>query len=262
MQALILAAGRGSRLASVVRGPKCLTTMEGVPLIEYQLAVLRHLGITEVGVVVGYRADDIRRTLGDRCHYIVNERYAETNSLYSLWLARHWTRASFLLSNADVLAHPQIYWRLLAQPGSALAYDSNSGDEDEHMKVFFEKGRLQKIRKSLPAAASHGESIGVLKFDASAGRAFFRSVEQALALGGENQWAPAAVELFARSRPVAGVDIAGLPWCEIDFPDDLTHARRAVWPAVPRSFAARLPGHLRAVPSAGRKHVILTGVAA
>ena len=88
-QAVILAAGRGTRLtAATGGGPKCLALVGGKPLIEHQLEILDDLGVERVCTVVGHRADDVRGWLADRCDFIVNEKYAETNSLYSLWLAR------------------------------------------------------------------------------------------------------------------------------------------------------------------------------
>jgi choline kinase len=240
MQAIILAAGCGSRLAPALHGqPKCLVQLDDVYLIEHQLAVLRDFGITDVCVVLGHCADEVRRLVGASCHCIVNDRYAETNSLYSLSLTRSWVRDAFLLLNCDVLAHPHVYQRLLATPGNALAYDSLSGTEEEHMKVVFMQGKLQRIGKALPAEASQGENVGVLKFESWSIEPFFREVQAALALEGEHQWAPAAVQRFARHWPMGGVDIAGLPWIEIDFPEDLHAACMQVWPMIRRAFVAR-----------------------
>jgi choline kinase len=233
MQAIILAAGRSSRLAFALQGrPKCLTQLDDLYLIEYQLEVLRDFGVTDVCMVLGYRADDVRRVVGDRCHYIANDRYAETNSLYSLSLARHWVREAFLVLNCDVLAHPHIYRRLLAMPGNVLAYDSQSGTEDEQMKVVFANGNVQRLSKALPAEESQGENVGLLKFEVWGIDPFFCEAQAALALEGEQQWAPAAVQRFARNWPMGGVDIAGWPWIEIDFPEDLHAARTRVWPMI------------------------------
>ncbi|MBM3226426.1 MAG: phosphocholine cytidylyltransferase family protein [Candidatus Tectomicrobia bacterium] len=242
MQAIILAAGRSSRLASALQGqPKCLAPLDDLYLIEYQLEMLRYCGITEVCIVLGYRAEEVRSVVGRRCHYILNERYAETNSLYSLSLARHWVRETFLVLNCDVLAHPHIYRQLLATPGNALAYDSRSGTEDEHMKVVFANGQLQRISKALPAVDSQGENVGLLKFATWSVEPFFREAQAALALEGDNQWAPAAVQRFALNWPMGGVDITGMPWIEIDFPEDLEAASTRVWPTIRPVFHQAIP---------------------
>jgi L-glutamine-phosphate cytidylyltransferase len=231
MQAIILAAGCGSRLASALKGkPKCLAPIEpDISLIEYQLAILEKMGITDVCVVLGYRAHEVYRVIGDRCHCIINRRYAETNSLYSLWLTRNWVQEDCLIMNSDILAHPSLYKRLMKSSENALVYDSWSGKEDEHMKVSFQSGYLNQISKTMPNRDSQGESVGLLKFTQTGMTALFAAAETALAEGGENQWAPAAIATLAQTQPIKGIDIAGLPWIEIDFPEDLYQAQHQVW---------------------------------
>ena len=130
-QAVILAAGAGTRIRAVANGtPKCLLPVGGVPLIEHQLRVLRQVGIDRVCVLVGYAADRVEALVGGACECIRNERFADTNSLYSLLLARRWVSGPFVLLNSDVFAHPDIYHRVLAVGGSALAYDSSTGVGD------------------------------------------------------------------------------------------------------------------------------------
>jgi choline kinase len=241
-QAVILAAGRGSRLGEGI--PKCLVRLGSRALIHHQLDALRAMGIDEVCVVVGYGAERVRAALGKRCHYIDNPRFDETNSLYSLWMAREWVRGPFIQINCDLVAHPEIYRRLLSVPGTALAYDSLSGDGEEHMKVVVRHGLLRDIHKQLDRARSCGENLGLLKYDRAAARILF---EEACALvegGAERSWAPAAIARLAQRVPIQCVDVAGLPWSEIDFVEDVLFARCEVLPelrAVQRAGGARLP---------------------
>jgi len=242
-QAVILAAGRGSRLGEGI--PKCLVRLGDRMLIHHQLDALRAMGIEEVCVVVGYGAQRVRAALGDRCHYIDNLRFDETNSLYSLWLTREWLRGPFLQINCDLVAHPEIYRRLLAAPGTALAYDSLSGDGEEHMKVVVRHGLLRDIQKQLDPSRSSGENLGLLKYDRAASRILFEEAGDLIAGGGERCWAPAAIARLAQRVPVHCVDVAGLPWSEIDFVEDVLYARCEVLPelrAVSRTGGTRLPG--------------------
>ena len=58
MKAIILAAGRGSRMKNMTdERPKCLVELGGKPLLEYQLTALRQAGINEIAVVTGYRRE-------------------------------------------------------------------------------------------------------------------------------------------------------------------------------------------------------------
>lgn len=238
---MILAAGVGSRLRSAGHEcPKCLVPIADRPLIDHQLDALRAAGVREVCLVVGHLREQVRARVDRACRLIVNERFAETNSLVSLWHARHWVRGSFALLNCDVLAHPDVYRRVLTARGTALAYDSSSGDDDEHMKVRVRDGCVQAMGKTLAPSRTDGENVGILKFDASAVDPLFDEVERLVSSDGDRHWAPAAVDRLARRLPVHAVDVADLPWTEIDYPTDLDLAERDVWPLI-RSQPCRQP---------------------
>lgn len=239
VQAVILAAGRGSRLAGAIRNrPKCLARVGGVPLIERQLALLAAAGIADVAVVTGYRADLVRAAVGPRATFIHNPAWAVTNSLCSLHLARDWVRGPFVVLNCDVLFDPRVLARVLACDGDAFAFDSSSGAEDEQMKVELRDGRLAAIDKRLPGERVHGENVGLLYFGAAAARRLFRETEALLRAGATQTWVAAAVARLARRVPLRGVDVADLSWIEIDFPEDLQRARQIVWPRIRAGLAA------------------------
>ncbi len=241
-QALILAAGRGSRLGSQSRGlPKPLLDVGRKTLAEHQLEALSMAGVGPVGMVVGYAADEVERALGNQVEYLHNRRWATTNSLYSFTLAREWVTGDLLILNCDVLLDPEILDRLLARGGNCLAYDSSSGNGREHMKVCLQDGRVASISKTLDHAKSHGENVGVLHLDKECVDALFQAAAEILAEGHEQAWLATAVERVARNLAIQGVDIAGLPWGEIDFPYDLERARREVWPAICRRGIRKHP---------------------
>ncbi len=216
--------------------PKCLVEVGGRALLEHQLAALRSLGVSEVCVVIGHGASAVRTLVGRDCHCVENQRYSETNSLYSLLLVRDWVRGPFLVLNADVLASPEIYRRVLSSQGNALAYDSRSGQEDEHMKVELRAGLLEHVGKNLERERCDGENVGILRFEGAAALELFAQAEAMIASGGANAWAPAAVDRIAARFTIHALDVAGLPWIEIDYPGDLDLARRDVWPAICATF--------------------------
>ena len=109
MKGIILAAGKGSRLNGTIGDkPKCLLRVGGKTLVERQIEALRAVGIDDIVVVVGCQAEAVRRTCGQRITYVENTRFAQTNSLYSLWLARPLLYDGFVVMNCDVLFHPQM----------------------------------------------------------------------------------------------------------------------------------------------------------
>lgn len=232
-QAVILAAGMGSRLGPVAGGlPKCLLEVGGRTLLQHHLAALNEIGIERVLIVVGHGAGQVMAAARHFGVLQYNEVYSQTNSLYSLWLARKWITGTVMVINSDVLASPQIYRRVLETGGNALAFDSGSGTEEEEMKVRFESGWLCAIGKEMKAEVSHGENLGILKFDRDGARVLMEEADRIVRAGGMNEWAPAAIGGAAKRTRITGVDVGELPWTEIDFPDDLEDARRRVWPAI------------------------------
>ena len=58
MKAIILAAGRGSRMKNLTDDrPKCLVELRGKALLDWQLAALREAGIEQAAIVTGYRRE-------------------------------------------------------------------------------------------------------------------------------------------------------------------------------------------------------------
>lgn len=123
MRAVILAAGRGSRMGHLGGDrPKCLIELEGKPLIERQIAALRRGGVDEIGVVRGYRAEMI--DFPSLC-YFANERWAETNMVMSLATAAPWLRSGpVIVSYADIFYRSELVRGLTTAPGQlVISYD-------------------------------------------------------------------------------------------------------------------------------------------
>lgn len=90
MKAIILAAGRGSRMKEKTeRLPKCLTELWGKSLLEWQIRAIRKAGIEDIGIVTGYHAQEIRKRYPNLC-YFHNEEWAETNMVATLMKAGEW----------------------------------------------------------------------------------------------------------------------------------------------------------------------------
>ncbi|HLM81615.1 MAG TPA: phosphocholine cytidylyltransferase family protein [Terriglobales bacterium] len=123
MRAVILAAGRGSRMGHLGDDrPKCLVELEGKPLIERQIAALRRGGVNEIGVVRGYRAEMIDFP---GLSYFANARWAETNMVMSLAAAAPWLRSGpVIVSYADIFYRSELLRALAGAPGKlVIGYD-------------------------------------------------------------------------------------------------------------------------------------------
>jgi choline kinase len=211
--------------------PKCLVEVGGRPLLLHQLDAVRSAGAEQVTLVVGHCHEQVRAVAGGEVSFVLNDRYADTNSLYSFWLAQA-ARGDLFVLNCDVLFPAHFLHQLVGTGGSALAFDSGSGEEDEHMKVCVEMGRLVRMSKQLPPGRRHGENVGVLRLTEAAAQAAFAAAAALVGRGRERDWLGAAVNAIAPNHPISCVDIAGFPWVEIDFPHDLARARTRIWPAI------------------------------
>jgi len=123
MRAVILAAGRGSRMGHLGDDrPKCLVKLEGKRLIERQVAALKRGGVDEISVVRGYRAEMIDFP---GLSYFVNGRWAETNMVMSLAAAAPWLRSGpVIVSYADIFYRSELVRSLAGAPGPlVISYD-------------------------------------------------------------------------------------------------------------------------------------------
>ena len=104
MNAIILAAGRGSRMKEKTDiRPKCLTKLGGRTLLDYQLAALKDAGIENIAVVTGYKAEEITSRYPNLC-YFHNEEWANTNMVSTLLKAEEWLKtAPAVISYADIV---------------------------------------------------------------------------------------------------------------------------------------------------------------
>lgn len=175
MKAIILAAGRGSRMKSLTdEKPKCLVEYRGKPLLEWQLEALRGAGITEIGIVRGYRGE-----LLDPYGLVPfeNPRWAETQMVTSLACAAEWlTAGPCLVSYSDIFYKTDAARALAVSPADlAITYDpdwlkswskrfDNPLDDAETFRIDAEGRVLEIGNKPKTVEEVQGQYMGLLKF--------------------------------------------------------------------------------------------------
>jgi bifunctional UDP-N-acetylglucosamine pyrophosphorylase/glucosamine-1-phosphate N-acetyltransferase/UDP-N-acetylglucosamine pyrophosphorylase len=84
--AIVLAAGKGTRMDSDL--PKVLVPALGRPMIEYVLDALERSGVERVAVVIGYRADEVRKTLAHRQGLVFVEQRQQLGTGHAVMVCR------------------------------------------------------------------------------------------------------------------------------------------------------------------------------
>ncbi|MBM3524754.1 MAG: phosphocholine cytidylyltransferase family protein [Alphaproteobacteria bacterium] len=259
MRAIILAAGRGSRMGSLTEArPKCLTRLAGRRLLDMQCEALTDAGATEIAVVTGYRAELLAQPDLTCFH---NPRWETTNMVASLACAGSWLRSGpCIVSYADIFYAPETVRRLSATSTSiAIAYDPDwlaswagrFADPLSDAETFRLDGtRVVEIGLK-PRAVSEveGQYMGLLRFTPDG----WQAAEGLVASLPMPQRDRLDMTSLLRGLIGRGVAIEAVPtapgWGEIDSPTDLDFYERAI--ADGRlEIASRLPS--RRVPIRNR----------
>lgn len=235
-KAVILSAGQGSRLLPHTEHvPKCLLSLSGRSMLEWQLHGLAEAGVREAVVVTGFRdhlvAQEIERRAPKtmRVRTLFNPFYKLADNLASCWMARAELAGPSLILNVDTLFEPEIARRLLAAPEAPITVtiDRKPAYDADDMKVCGEGDRLLAIGKTLPPEKVTGESIGFLRFDAAGAARFVAELEAIMRTPeGSKLWYLSAIDRLAKAGvPVRVESIEKLQWAELDFPADLVRCR-------------------------------------
>jgi len=238
MKAVILAAGKGTRIRSVHgEHPKCLIEVDNTTILDHQLEALSMVGINDVAIVIGYEKEQIiahinaRKLLTQKIHFIENPAFAITNNIYSLWLALDWLRGdSFIVLNADVIFNPEIL-DVAVRPHAPISMIVAPLWRDETMKVIILDDHVIRMSKKISREEFSGTYIGITVFSRAIQGRFFHKMEDVIAAGRVNEFFNVVVqELANEGVPVGYTSTDGLPWAEIDDPVDLTVAQQNVFP--------------------------------
>jgi choline kinase len=248
MRAIILAAGRGVRLQQPQeqQTPKCLLSFDGMTLLERHLRILKKAGVTQIVLALGFRHDLVAAEL-DRLRWqprpeiVLNDGYELGSVLTVHTTAEALTRGGdVLLMDADVLYHEGIMTALVAgqKPVNRILIDRNFEAGDEPVKVCVREGIAVEFRKQFAPGLKYdtiGESVGFFRFDAAGARRLATLVAGYVDSGQSHLPHEEAIRdlLLERSQIVDVADVSGLPWIEIDFPNDVMRATRDVLPQLP-----------------------------
>lgn len=224
MKALILAAGRGTRISRYLSGkPKCTVDIGGgTCLIRYTAELLRSRGVEKIGLVLGYQAGAVREALaGLPAAFYTNPFYDVTNSIASAWFAREFLCGDdLLIMNGDVYLEGRLLDRILAVQKSPVMFADGSRRETADYKFYYENGLLRKYGKELKGNDISGEYIGIGRFSREFLPDFTARMEEMIGRQEHSVWWENVVYGMTEERPVYVEDVAGHFWAEVDYIED------------------------------------------
>ncbi|MFO1059773.1 MAG: NTP transferase domain-containing protein [Dongiaceae bacterium] len=250
MRALMLAAGRGTRLGRGDPGypPKVLLRFDGKSLLQRHIEVLRAAGLAELVLVVGYRHEAVLAELdrigaGAFVRPILNPDFQD-GAVVSLAAASAVLRdgRDVLFMDGDVLYDPALIERLIATPHpTCYLLDRNIDDDEDPVRICIRDGRIAEFGKQVTGTFDLvGEWPGFARLS---GEAASRLADVAAAQVAAGQLAlpyePAMREVLlgGPAQHFGYEDITGCDWIEIDFPEDLERARETILPRLRGSAA-------------------------
>jgi choline kinase len=231
MRAIILSAGRGSRLLPLTDlMPKCLVPVGGRAILDHQLGALAEAGVREAVVVAGYRHDQVGAHLAThRAPLAVTLRFnpfwAVSSSIGSVWAARDMLDDAFCLLNGDTTLTGPILARALAHDGEydragvGLVVEPIARANTDDMLVHVAGERVTAVSKTLPPEQATHRSRGVV---AGAQSGYLPVLDRVIAgAEGINAYHHDVVAALATQGAVHAIVEESGGWVEIDRPEDV-----------------------------------------
>ncbi len=235
MKAIILAAGRGSRMENLTEAkPKCLVEIKGQTLLDMQINAIRAAGITEIGVVTGYKRELLSNRGLVEFH---NSRWAETNMVSSLACAATWLeKEPCVVSYSDIFFEPEAVSGLInCEARVAVTYDLNwkklwesrFGDPllDAETFKLDSDGKLIEIgNKPETVEEIEGQYMGLLRFTPEGWKEVIRIRDGLGQADRDSMHMTGTLQLVidAGLVPISAVQYSG-EWGEVDNQTDLNY---------------------------------------
>ena len=222
MDALILAAGKGTRLG-LNDSPKCLIEFGNSSLIEYQIKCLNELGIKNIHIITGYFPEKIKSKIGDLANYIHNPEFSSTNNICSILCAKNFMSDDFICIYGDLFFDKKILKNCFSKKDIVLTVEKNLREETSRVKIKDDKIIL--VNKNINFNEADGNFIGMAKFSKNIITKLFNSIEKIAKKDSQSYYTSAIEDLIQNGTDVHFVTTENLSWMDIDTPDDLIHAQ-------------------------------------
>lgn len=225
MRALILAAGRGTRISRYLSGrPKCTVDIGGgITLIENTIKQLRGMGIKDIGIILGYNQEVIREILKEHdIKFYYNPFFDVTNSIASAWFARDFitNEDDIMIMNGDVFVDDSLLEIIKEETLSPVLFCDETRKEEADYKFYYEDNRLLKYGKELEGEDITAEYIGIAKIGKEFISTFKNELESMINKQQHYLWWENALYELSKEKDIYVKDVEGRFWAEVDYMED------------------------------------------
>ncbi|GAB4215196.1 MAG: NTP transferase domain-containing protein [Rhodoferax sp.] len=225
MKAVIMAAGRGTRISRHIQGkPKCCVEFDGEPIIRRTLRVLKSHGIRDVALITGYQSGEVIKAMQPHQPAVFyNPFFDVTNSIASLWFAKEFFSEpdDTIIINGDLFIEDGLLEAILSESRSPVFLADSSRIAEADYRFVWRDGVLQRYGKDIPDADTTGEYVGIGKFDKSFFIKFLTKLDEMISSQQSGKWWEDIFYAFVGTGTRIYVkDIAGVFWAELDYVED------------------------------------------
>ncbi len=239
MKALILAAGFGKRLQPITNEiPKSMVRVNDTPLLVNAIDNLVENGITDIGIVVGHKAAYIKETIGNSFHgasicYFENERYLETNNVYSLYKALDYCDDDMLMLECDIYYRKELIEILKSASGdcsilvSEFNFETMDGTVIQIEEDIAKQLILGKWQDESCDYSDKKKTVNMYRFTKEFINRYASLVRWYVETMGENSYYEKVLGslIYLKECDIRVVEVPEAMWCEIDTVEDLERAK-------------------------------------
>ncbi len=240
MKAIVLAAGRGSRLGKYTEDrPKSLIELGGKTLMQRNLENIKNAGFDQVVVVVGYRHELLEQLISqnfstDFYRIVMNPDYTR-GSGSSLICAAEEIQGDIVIIESDLLYDGEIVQRISSpniKNAMALGYFNHGRKE---VKLYLKNGYIAKAQWSEPEdKEATGDWVGFTKLTSESSAIMQKMLYDAKLETGKEFHYESFIFRLVEQQVFQAIYIQDLPWIEIDNEIDLKRAETEIIPWIER----------------------------
>lgn len=217
MKAILLAAGRGTRISRTVNIPKSTLPIGDMTIIEHSVDLFKKNGI-DVVVVTGFMRTNIEKALENYdVKFYYNPFFSVTNSAGSLWMAESELNDDVIIGNADVYWEQPVLDILLNSKKDVdiLADKSRAEIGDYFFKT--ENEYIVGYGKELKHGERDCEYVGLCKISKNVIDIFRKHLEDLMVNERYDKWWENALYDYKEEMPIHVSDVGDLFWSEVDY---------------------------------------------